>query len=347
MDPLVELAQLRGQVASLIKHAQQQPQQQSQSLPSHQGSRIKPPPMVKFTGSVGPEVDNFIRDLKIQYDVYGPREFPEHDMHSRLRFAGAYMSGTAADWWEQEDKSAILSWDMFVERLHSRFRPLQAVDNARHRLRNLKQRGHVSGYCSQFLAILAHIPDSSPAQQVFDFLEGLTSEDAKSRIRQAKTKTVREAMDLAVSMEAHSHQSRAGSGGFQYRGGFRPSGQSSASSSSSSVPMDINAVHADVDAYESGSYDSAGAADGHADRAQSIEAIVEKLVEARLAALHQPASSSGSSQGHNNRGRGNDSGRYGGNKFSAEKERLYNEGKCFKCKKPGHQSRQCPQKDFQ
>ena len=295
-------------------------------------SKVKPPPMTKFTGSVGPEVDTFLSDLEIQFEMFGPSEFP--DLESRLRFARAYMSGTAAEWWRREDKAALVSWDKFVERLHERFRPLQAEDNALHRLRTLKQRGHVAAYCSLFQTILAYITDYPVKHQVFDFLEGLTSDDVRSRIKQAKPATLQAAMDMAISMEEYAKQSRGSTGGFQYRGGFRPSGQSPAAASSSAhVPMDINAVYADTEDYESGT------ADTPADKA-SIEAMVDKLVEARLAALHQPASSAASQS------RGRDGGRFGSQKFSAEKERLYNENKCFKCKKPGHRSREC-KADFQ
>lgn len=355
---MAAVQQQMQQLYQLIQQQQTQIQQQAMSLAagqsasssaaSHSSSRVKPPPMTRFTGTVGPEVDNFIRDLKIQYNVYGTREFPEHDIESRLRFAGAYMSGTAADWWDKEDKSVIVSWDKFVERLHSRFRPLQAADNALHRLRSLKQKGAVSSYCSLFLSLLTHIPDYPEKYQIFDFLAGLANADTRCRIQQDKLTTLREVMDMAVSMEQYSQQSRSHTTGQQFRGTFRQNGysQPSSSSTSTSVAMDINNVNVDMDEYESGQNLSAVGYDNRQGD-KSVAEMVNEAVEARLAALHHPASSS-LSQGQSHRGQSSsDNNRHGGNKFSAEKERLYNEGKCFKCKKTGHQSRQCPQKDFQ
>ena len=312
----------------------------------------KAPPMTKFAGTVGQEVDTWIRNLNVQYKFHGPREFP--DAQARIDYAVAYMEGVAADWWAQQEvhlQGAGITWEQFVEALHGRFRPLQASAVARRRLAGLKQRGSVSQYCSQFQAIMALIPDMSPADQVFRFIEGLQEKDVRIDALKNNPKTLSEAMDVAVRAEAYLGRATSSyhpSSGF-HRGFGTPA------SSSSSVPMDVNAL----DAYpeDDNLYDTGLTTAGPVGMEERMQLQILQL-EARLnrsqaqqqhlaALLHHgsagraagaPAASAAAmvntpnNQGTKREGRG---------RFSAEKERLYNEGRCFKCKKTGHQSRDC------
>ena len=76
------------------------------------------------------------------------------------------------DWWDkilQSDKDKIVTWELFVEALHSRFRPMQASHVARLRLATLKQTGNVSAYVNIFQRELTPISDMGTADQIFYF----------------------------------------------------------------------------------------------------------------------------------------------------------------------------------
>jgi hypothetical protein len=49
------------------------------------------------------EIDAWVRDMKVQFEFYGPREFP--DDATKIRHATMFLKGRAAEWWEAEDKS--------------------------------------------------------------------------------------------------------------------------------------------------------------------------------------------------------------------------------------------------
>ena len=345
MDPtavaVAKIAQLEAQVAQLIQHAHQQHQQQHPvaASPRIEASGIKPPPMWKFTGKVGVEVDRFLRDMRTQFTL-SPSKVPTDQ--AKITWAVAFFGDTAADWWEKDSVvNPVATWDEFVTRLHRRFRPIEAVVAARTQLRNLRQKGGVSGYSSLFMNILSHISDMSEADQIFSFVEGLADREVIFRVKQQRLKSLSETIIAAVQAESDL----GARGGHQSRHSYSSSashGHSSSASSSTHVPMDVNAVYGDSESYghdDSDSHDRP--ASQQSSSSDSMETMIQKAVEARLAALQLPKSSSQSQSQSSGSSRSSQDTRRNGNRFSAEKERLYNEGRCFKCKKTGHQSREC------
>ena len=118
---------------------------------------------------------------------------------------------------------------------------------------------------------------------------------------------------------------RAATGPSHYRAG--------ASSSSGSVPMDINHIaHGDVEHEENDS-----APRFHEEPSAAREsALLAKLeaMEHRLAALTSKSSSSNFNNKTGDRVPGLRSG---------DIDRLMKDGKCFRCKQKGHMKRDCPQ----
>ena len=137
-------------------------------------NRVKVPTVPQFKGEIGFSVDGWLRRLVKHFDFYGAASFPNNE--SKIKFAVMFLEGAAMDWWDgltDADKSGITTWDLFVETLYSRFRPLQASMVARMRLGALKQTGGVSAYINLFQRELTPIRDMSVADQMHYFRQGL------------------------------------------------------------------------------------------------------------------------------------------------------------------------------
>jgi Ty3 transposon capsid-like protein/Zinc knuckle len=322
-------------------------------------SRPKGPAPPEFHGlkTGGFEIDAWLRDMKVQFEFYGPHEFP--DDASKVRHAAMFLKGRAAEWWEAEDKSkgVASSWSLFVERLHERYRPMQAAAVARERLDRLRQKGSVSAYADVFQKELTPIKDMSASDQIFHFVKGLASLAVANKVREKEPFSLHAAMDIAVRAEAFLATSRHGHAG-QYFGPSRSTFLSSDhGASSANVPMDVNAVEEERewdDQQESitDSRRSTGAAaSAVGDLPATLMAKVEAMVEHRLAAMLQSsnfkgpgAASSGRNGGGGGAGRGN--GRVPG-LTAADVDRLRAESRCFRCKEKGHMKRDCPKPSFQ
>ena len=313
------------------------------SPPVASSARMKPPAMWRYSGkTAGVEVDRFVRDIEIQFRLCS---VPEQD---KIEWATAYFSDAAADWWAKESKvNPVASWDELVSRLNLRFRPIAAAVAARTQLRHLRQRGGVSGYATLFNSILSHITDMSEADQIYNFLEGLADREVVFRVKQQRLVTLSATVIAAVQAESDL----GARGGHQSRQSYPSSMAAGHGTSSTTVPMDVSALQAEsqheYDDAESvtqayGDNNDRAAPSGSTD-SDRMDALIQKAVDARLAALQLPKSLS---QSQSQSSRSNQDIRRNGAKFSAEKERLYNEGRCFKCKKKGHQSREC-KADFQ
>jgi len=302
----------------------------SGSSGSHSHPKGPTPPEFHGTKTGGYEIDAWVRDMRVQFSFYGARVFP--DDTAKVRHAAMFLKGRAAEWWDAEDKSTGVenSWDLFVERLRERYRPMQAAVVARERLRRLKQTGTVSAFADVFQKELTPIKDMSASDQIFNFVSGLSSVAVANKVREKEPKTLHEAMDIAVRAEVFLSAGRFGHVGQSHFGGR------ATSSTSVPVPMDVNALQAQAEIEESQESAERHAA-SDSDNAQSelsasLMAKVEAMVQHRVAAMMQGKS------GINFNG-AND--RVPGLKAS-DIEKLRAEGRCFRCKQKGHSKRDCP-----
>eukprot|EP00210_Caulerpa_lentillifera_P002711 g2591.t1 len=99
---------------------------------------------------------------------------PEADWISLMM---ANLAGSALSWINSVDlevaygqRLPLASWSEFATELRSRFEPITAVDNARDRLRNLKQTTTVDAYIRDFQRITFQIPDMSQADKKANFV---------------------------------------------------------------------------------------------------------------------------------------------------------------------------------
>lgn len=301
----------------------------SGSSAGHSHPKGPTPPEFHGTKTGGYEIDAWVRDMRVQFSFYGARVFP--DDTAKVRHAAMFLKGRAAEWWDAEDKSTGVenSWDLFVERLRERYRPMQAAVVARERLRRLKQTGTVSAFADVFQKELTPIKDMSASDQIFNFVSGLSSVAVANKVREKEPKTLHEAMDIAVRAEVFLSAGRFGHGQSHFGGRV-------AANTSASVPMDVNALQTQAEIEEQQeSAERTAASDS--DNAQSelpasLMAKVEALVQHRVAAMMQ-------AKGGVNFNGAND--RVPGLKAS-EIEKLRAEGRCFRCKQKGHSKRDCP-----
>ena len=294
------------------------------------------PPKIRqpstFAGaSVGFAVDNWIGEMVQQFSYYGS-QFP--DGASRVRYAAAFLTDAAWRWWEQQDDRATLSdWDEFVNRLHARFRPVQAAMLARQRLGRLRMKeGHsVNQYVSVFQSTLTPIDDMGEVDQVFHFINGLTPGLA-GKVWERHPSTLKQAIDVAVSVEAMGNFGRAAMVPRSF--GSTYAGRSSQGPSSSSVPMDLNYIEL-VDSFLADTSLSVDASTSSAAVDPSSSARLE-AIEQRLNALFQsrgPSEAPRHSKGPTDHVPGLSSG---------DITKMMSEGRCFRCRAKGHMKRECP-----
>ena len=326
------IAQLQAQIMQLYQTQQQQlaaaaaAQHPSRAAPAASPSQL---PRIgnpsTFKGEMGFQVDDWLGELQQQFTYYGAQF---SDDTTRIRFAVAYLRGSALQWWDKSDQDTG-SWEAFVDALHARFRPVQAPMLARQRLDKLRQRAgqSVNQYSNSFQTTLTPITDMSSADQVHHFINGLLPAIA-AKVWERQPTELKAAIDLAVSIEAMSNFGRAAAAA--------PSSFSRAhgsTASSGSAPMDINHVSNDHDDAETASHCTQVEPSGSD---AMLQALLTKM-DARMEAMeHRVLALAGSSQGSSS----SSAPRRSDNRVSGLKpgeiDQLMREKRCFRCKGTGH-----------
>jgi hypothetical protein len=325
------IAQLQAQIMQLYQTQQQQlaaaaaAQHPSRAAPAASPSQL---PRIgnpsTFKGEMGFQVDDWLGELQQQFAYYGAQF---SDDATRIRFAVAYLRGSALQWWDKSDQETE-SWDAFVDALHTRFRPVQAPMLARQRLDKLRQRAgqSVNQYSNSFQTTLTPITDMSSADQVHHFINGLLPAIA-AKVWERQPTELKAAIDLAVSIEAMSNFGRAAAAA--------PSSFSRAqgsTASSGSAPMDINHVSNDHEDAETASHCTQVEPSGSD---AMLQALLTKM-DARMEAMeHRVLALAGSSQGSSS----SSAPRRSDNRVSGLKpgeiDQLMREKRCFRCKGTG------------
>ena len=294
-------------------------------------STVKVPIIPSFKGEVGFAVDGWLRILRKHMDFYGVQSFP--DDQSRIRLAVMYLEGAAMDWWDNEPstvKDSITSWSAFVDRLHARFRPMQAEVVARQRIASLKQTGSVSAYANLFQKELTPITDMAPADQVFYFRQGLKPAIAQ-RVLEKLPKDLHTAMDLAILMDSNG---RAGEKLYGQRSfNHRPHGAPTSNSD-----MDVSNINGEDEEFSSPVFHDEESSEPVSplyaslmQQNQQMLAAIQKLTLTQKS--HSSISALASASEKVNKTRVQIS--------PEEFNRCWTNRLCLKCKKSGHIAKNC------
>nr|GFB35009.1 hypothetical protein [Tanacetum cinerariifolium] len=101
------------------------------------------------------------------------------DDASKIKMATRYLKDTAALWWRrwhgdiERGTTTIDTWAGFVADFKTQFYPKNAKNEAKSRLRKLKQFGTIREYVKEFSTLVLEIPKLSDQDSLFYFLDGL------------------------------------------------------------------------------------------------------------------------------------------------------------------------------
>jgi hypothetical protein len=276
-------------------------------------------------------VDNWISELHQQFNYYSLGGILTTDAQ-RIQYAVANFSGVAHQWWEsQEDRNTLDSWTTFVERLHSRFRPINAPQLARQRLDKLRMRDNtsVNTYISQFHTITMPIVNMGEDDRIHTFIRGLTQKLA-TKVLERNPTSLKEAIDYAVMAEATGYYAIRGT----YSNGN--TGFRSSAPNMGNAPMDVNNLALEEAMFEE---------HNHADSSSSSSAPTMDLqAMVQAAVLNAMSSFKGNNQGGRSFANGKKDHIPGLKKEDIAK--LMREDRCFRCKGIGHRKDDpaCPKK---
>jgi hypothetical protein len=162
----------------------------------------------------------------------------------------------------------------------------------------------------------------SVSDQIFRFVQGLSSPFVASKVTEQMPKTLHEAFDIAMKAEAY--------------GTGRKSHFSYSSRSHQSDAMDLSVLAAIEEADEASPAPHTGGSASNSTLVDALAARVGEVLQHRLAALQSSSSSSVEQLNAMNA-------RVPGLKHQ-EMERLMKEGRCFYCREQGHMKQACPKR---
>ena len=324
----LQLQQLQAQL-----HAQASPGASSASSPpalAPRTERPKLPAPPAYEGRAA-ALDDWEAELNQQFEWYGTIAEGE-----RLRFAAAYLKGTARDWWTHlpaAEKATIASWPLLVAALRRRFQPVTTAEMARARLATLTQgKASVHEYVTAFRKLMMSLSDMAEADRLFAFTRGLKPAIA-TQLRIQGVKTVDAAIEMAVRMGSMGEFAAL------------TAVPSTAAPSNGAAPMDldelgIEGLEKETDAATgSGTATIPSTGEAPVTRAE-LQQLLAAMQEQRRPHRQSGAAPAGSSPMHRD-----EAGRLQyGSLTQAQMDAHFAAGTCFKCGKAGHQARKCSKK---
>lgn len=287
-------------------------------------SALKCPPPTVFAGAVGTSVEEWLR-LVTRFIDFNPTEFGSEAI--KIQWAELYLGIDAAHWLKglraelATEGRTIPTFDDLAAELRSRYQPLNASVSARQRLDKLTQTGSVSAYNSIFLKIVTEIPDMDGGSRLHHYTKGLKQTAQFEVVRQG-SKTVHQAMGVAVTTEAYSTSTNQGANRYQRGGG----------GAAPSTAMDLSNINGDVVLEDVPETAITGA---------SISAMEQKM-EQLLAMFN---SNNKAKKDHKTTRSASSSSSSGGTRVAnvsrEDYQKCRDHSACLKCKKDDHVAKDC------
>ena len=252
------------------------------------------------------------------------------DTIERVEMCVTFLDPSLGNWWDSVSAN-VTTWTAMKDKMKERWQPAVQSKAARARLDNLRQRGSVLDYYSEFLSLAVQAENMHEADKLHAFKRGLHPR-LHEKLEEKELTTVIEAMNAATMIEERRRQyfttqypSARPVANFQ-----RSYNNGSSSSASTSTPMEISHMQGDpsyVDIWE----EPAPAAAAAAAAAAASPTVVDTAT-----VLKQVLNAISGYQG-------NRPPLQRLNKLTyQERQQLMRENKCFKCRKVGHRADSCP-----
>lgn len=303
--------------------------------------QIKLPKPSLYTGAVRTNVETWLFEVEQYLAAYGCNIDSQ-----RIAVATGSMKGLALQWWRSEyvaNPGLVISWEEFKERVRRRFQPVAASRTARANLRSLKQGNKtVAEFCGLYYEQIQVINDMSEADKIENFMYGL-QQGLYSEVDRRDPQTLQDAMTYAQRAELRNRV-RAQYGANHLRNRFSyPTSTSTTHSPTTSttpttatIPMELGRVEVDEERE-----DMEEAYEQYLNEIDEEECLAE-LEELQLeeeAEVEQEEKKVEPTQLHAITTRNNNR-----NSRLTKEEliRLRREGRCFRCKRKDHISRDCP-----
>ncbi|KAE8736351.1 cytochrome P450 78A7-like [Hibiscus syriacus] len=155
----------------------------------------------KFKGTrSAQDVENFLWGLDQYFAATGITEDAK-----KVSIASVYLSEVALMWWRRRcndvkrGNAAIETWVEFQAEFKEQFYPEYAEDEARSKLRRLKQEGSLREHVRKFVELMLQVPNLSEEDGFFTFMDGLKPW-AKNELRRRGVKELSVALTTAESI---------------------------------------------------------------------------------------------------------------------------------------------------
>ena len=306
-----------------LAHAQLQSQSatappapvQAAAAPQYRAPSLRIAPPKEFEGRSGTlSLDDWLSSTQQQLEY--------HDLAGNeplmVKTAAVFLKGAALEWWQQLSVRPT-TYGSMVDLMRKRFQPIDRADDARVKLKGLRQgKGTVAEFVSTFRRLTAAVPTMGEDDRLFAFKCGVDSRIAKELGMRA-TRTVDEAIELAMRHDALSSLASASA--------------AVSSSSHAHTPMELDAI----EGLEPSTDEKASSA-----MMREMREMHHEMLAAMQDSRRVPTSAGGSrvTQGaYVPRGLPRIS------HLSEKQVKEYMEaGKCFGCGMTDHNSRSCPKR---
>ncbi|WCJ18543.1 hypothetical protein M5689_000887 [Euphorbia peplus] len=199
---------------------------QHRCTPSPNGASTSSVPIVAGQNVQRPSVFDGARNATIVENfIFGLEQFFKAtavcDDEAKIVTASTFLRDTAQLWWRrtctnvERGDYALDTWEEFKTELRKHFVPHNASEEAKTKLRRLRQVGSISDYVKEFTTIMLEVDDISSKDALFFFKDGL-KDWAKLEVNRANAKTLDDVIAIVenlVDISKHSRPDSSKSGG--------------------------------------------------------------------------------------------------------------------------------------